>query len=124
MAFATSFARRCCTLSSFHLPTIPFPVGQAFGNRPFRALPMRSESMHRVLGVVLAIGWGTAVLSAQTAEELVAKNLQAKGGLEKIKAIKSFKYSGKFQQGSFTAQVAAEAKAPDDLREMFTIQGM
>jgi outer membrane lipoprotein-sorting protein len=80
--------------------------------------------MRKVLGVFLAVACGTAVLSAQTAEELVAKNLQAKGGLEKIKAIKSYKYSGKFQQGSFTAQVAAEAKAPDDLREMFTIQGM
>ena len=80
--------------------------------------------MRKVFGVVLAIVCGTTVLSAQTAEELVAKNLQAKGGVDKIKAIKSFKFSGKYQQGSFTAQVAEEAKAPDDLREMFTIQGM
>src|SRR5690349_24158176 len=80
--------------------------------------------MRKGLGLVLAIVCGTTVLSAQTAEELVAKNLQAKGGLEKIKAIKSLKLSGKYQQGSFTAQVAEEAKAPDDQREMFTIQGM
>jgi len=80
--------------------------------------------MHKVFGLFLAVACGTAVLSAQTVEELVAKNLQAKGGVEKIKAIKSYKYRGKFQQGSFTAQVAAEAKAPDELREMFTIQGM
>jgi outer membrane lipoprotein-sorting protein len=80
--------------------------------------------MRKGLGLVLAIVCGTTVLSAQTADELVAKNLQAKGGLEKIKAIKSLKFTGKYQQGSFTAQVAEEAKAPDDLREMFTIQGM
>jgi hypothetical protein len=63
-------------------------------------------------------------MSAQTAEELVAKNLQAKGGLEKIKAIKSLRFAGRYQQGSFTAQVAQEAKSPDYLREMFTVQGM
>ena len=80
--------------------------------------------MRRVFGLVLGIVCSTAMLSAQTADELVAKNLQAKGGIEKIKAIKSYKFTGKYQQGSFVAQVAQEAKAPDDIREMFTIQGM
>jgi hypothetical protein len=80
--------------------------------------------MHRVFAVVLAIMCGTRILSAQTAEELVQKNLQAKGGVDKIKAIKSLKLTAKYQQGSFTAQFAEEAKAPDLLREMFTIQGM
>jgi len=80
--------------------------------------------MRNVLSLVLGILWATVVLAAQTAEELVAKNIQAHGGLDKIKAIKSYKYTGKFQQGSFSAQVAQEAKAPDYIREMFTIQGM
>jgi outer membrane lipoprotein-sorting protein len=79
--------------------------------------------MRKVLIVVLGI-CGATLLSAQTAEELVAKNLQAKGGVEKIKSIKSLRMVGKFQQGSFTADVGEEAKAPDDLRETFTIQGM
>lgn len=80
--------------------------------------------MRTVFAVVLGIVCSALVVSAQTAEELVAKNLQAKGGVDKIKAIKSLRFSGKFQQGSFTAQVAQDAKAPEDLREMFTIQGM
>ena len=80
--------------------------------------------MRTVFAVVLGIVCSAFLVSAQTAEELVAKNLQAKGGVDKIKAIKSLRFSGKFQQGSFTAQVAQEAKTPDDLREMFTIQGM
>ena len=80
--------------------------------------------MRTVFAVVLGIICSALVASAQTAEELVAKNLQAKGGADKIKAIKSLKMSGKFQQGSFTAQVAQVAKAPDNLREMLTIQGM
>src|SRR5579864_7064377 len=80
--------------------------------------------MRRVLILVLGVICGTAMVSAQTAEELFAKNLAAHGGVEKIKAIKSYHFTGKFQQGSFTAQVAQDAKAPDSIREMFTIQGM
>ena len=80
--------------------------------------------MGRVFSLMLIIVGSAAVVSAQTAEELVAKNLLAHGGVDKIKAIKSYKYTGKFQQGSFSAQVSQEAKAPDHIREMFTIQGM
>jgi len=62
--------------------------------------------------------------SAQTADELVAKNLQAKGGVEKIKAIKTLRDTGKLQQGPFTAQIGQESAAPDKFRQTFTIQGM
>lgn len=64
------------------------------------------------------------MLHAQTAEELVRKNLLAKGGVEKIKSIKSIRMSGRFQQGSFAAKVGRDALAPDMLRETFTVQGM
>jgi hypothetical protein len=60
----------------------------------------------------------------QTAEELVAKNLQAKGGVDKIKAIKSVRMSGNFDAGGFKATVAQYSKRPDMVREMFTVQGM
>lgn len=80
--------------------------------------------MRNAICLVFGIIFTTSTLFAQTAEELVAKNLQAKGGIEKIKAIKSYKLSGRYQQGSFVAQVAELAKAPDDIRQMFTIQGM
>ena len=81
--------------------------------------------MVRRIAAGLVLGTGcAAVLFAQTAESLIARNLEAKGGLEKIKAIKSYRYTGKFQQGSFTARITQEAKAPDRIREMLTIQGM
>src|SRR5437868_8337074 len=80
--------------------------------------------MRKLLSLVLGIVTSTALISAQTAEELVAKNLEAKGGVDKIKAIKPYKFSGKYQQGSFSAQVAQVAKAPDYIREMFIVQGM
>lgn len=65
-----------------------------------------------------------SLLSAQTAEELVRRNLEAKGGLEKIKAIKTLRMTGKVQQGSFTADVGEDAMVPNLIRQNFTIQGM
>src|SRR5260370_7690565 len=64
------------------------------------------------------------VVSAQTADELVAKNTAGRGGLEKIKAIKSLRMTGRLQQGGFAAAIGKEAKAPDLLRQTLTIQNM
>ena len=61
---------------------------------------------------------------AQTAEELVAKNLQAKGGVDKIKAIKSVRMTGNFDAGGFKATVGQLSKRPDMVRETFAVQGM
>ncbi len=80
--------------------------------------------MRHLPGVLLCVLGFVAVASAQTAEELVARNTQAKGGIEKIKAIKSLRMSGRLQQGDFTATVSQEAKAPNLLRLSFTIQNM
>ena len=63
-------------------------------------------------------------LAGQTAEELVAKNLEARGGIEKIKAIKTLRMTGKMQQGGFTARVTSTSMAPNLLRQTFTVQGM
>lgn len=78
------------------------------------------QSVNLLVGIVC----GTALLGAQTAEELIEKNIQIRGGIDSIKAVKSYRLSGKFQAGSFTARFATEAKAPDELRQMFTIEGM
>lgn len=61
---------------------------------------------------------------AQTAEELVAKNIAAKGGLEKIKAIQTVRMSGTQDNGGFRATVAQENKRPNLVRETFALQGM
>jgi len=62
-------------------------------------------------------------LFAQTAEELVAKNLQAKGGVEKMKAIQSLRLTGKYE-GNVQGVITQESKRPEMLRETFTVQGM
>lgn len=74
--------------------------------------------------LVLGLLCCAAAASAQTADELVAKNLQAKGGIDKIKAIHSLRMIGRMDQGGFKLDVGQEAKVPDMLRETFTFQGM
>lgn len=80
--------------------------------------------MLRRLWIAFAFLLCTAPLFAQTADELIAKNLQAMGGIDKINAIKTLRMSGRTQQDDFTADVGLEWKAPEMIRETFTVQGM
>lgn len=66
----------------------------------------------------------SACVLAQTADELVAQNIQARGGLEKIKAIKSLRMTALFDAGGFKAEIGLERKRPDYLRQTFSVQGM
>jgi hypothetical protein len=80
--------------------------------------------MRQAVIVVIAVCCGTFSFS-QTADELIAKNIQAKGGIEKIKAIKTFRMTGKFEGGGgFTAAVTQENERPNLIRETFALQGM
>jgi hypothetical protein len=80
--------------------------------------------MRVALTTLLGIGLA-GLAAAQTAEELVAKNLQAKGGIEKIKAIQSLRMTGKIQgDGGFMAQMGSTAKPPNLRRNTITVQGM
>jgi len=76
--------------------------------------------------IVLAAVSCLSVLSlAQTADELVNRNIQAKGGMDKIKAIKSVRITGKLNGGGgFTAATMQENERPNLVRETFSLQGM
>lgn len=62
--------------------------------------------------------------AAQTVDEVIAKNIQARGGLEKLKALKSMRVTAKFSAGSFRADFVQENKRADKVREELIIQGM
>lgn len=81
--------------------------------------------MQRSLFILLAVlGWSLAA-TAQTAEELIQKNIEAKGGMEKIKALKTIRLTGKLEAGGgLTYTVGQENKRPNLLRETSTLQGM
>src|ERR1700730_3909577 len=80
--------------------------------------------MRHYLGVAVASLCCAAPISAQTAEELVARNIEAKGGIAKIKAIKSVRMTGRLQQGDFSAGVGQEGKPPHLLRLTLSIHNV
>lgn len=78
----------------------------------------------RLGAVLLVLSFACVLVKAQTADELVAKNLQARGGIEKIKRIQTFRSNGKLEADGFKADVGTESKRPDKLRQLLTFQGM
>src|SRR5438034_8985565 len=62
---------------------------------------------------------------SQTADELIAKNIQAKGGMDKIKAIITVRMTVKLDAaGGFTGLIGQENMRPSLVREAVTLQGM
>src|SRR5450432_897823 len=74
-----------------------------------------------VLGAALFLPLG---IHAQSVDEVIAKNIQAHGGLEKLKSVKTIRTTGKFSQGSFRAGFLQENRRPGKVREEFLIQGL
>jgi hypothetical protein len=96
---------------------------------PFRGLlsPSRTgvSSMRHALIVLIALCCFAGLSHSQTADELIAKNIQARGGIEKIHAIHNIRMTGKFEGGGgFTASVGQENERPNLIRQTFSLQGM
>ena len=62
--------------------------------------------------------------SALTVDELIAKSIEARGGLDKIHAVQSVRFTGKLRFGSRDLPYVALMKRPEMLRSEFTLQGM
>jgi outer membrane lipoprotein-sorting protein len=82
--------------------------------------------MRKIFTLIFAIVLFSSVqVFAQTADELINKNIQAHGGLDKLKAVKSIKMTGKINMGQgMEAPFIYEKKRPDKIRIEFTIQGL
>jgi hypothetical protein len=63
-------------------------------------------------------------LKAQTVDEIIAKNVEARGGIDRLRAIKTLKMTAKYSQGGFRAEYVQENKREDKVRENLVIQGM
>lgn len=62
---------------------------------------------------------------SQTADELVNKNIEARGGIEKLKAIQTIRITGKqVSPGGFTVAIIEENQRPNLVRSAFSLQGM
>jgi len=81
--------------------------------------------MRHAVILLAAVSCLSVFAYSQSAEELVNKNIQAKGGIDKIKAIHSVRITGKLSGGGgFTAAQGQENLRPNLVRETFSLQGM
>lgn len=81
--------------------------------------------MRHALNALIAVCFLGALSYSQTADDLIAKNIGARGGLSRIKAIKTIRMTGKFEGGGgFTAAVSQENERPNLIRQTFSLQGM
>jgi hypothetical protein len=76
------------------------------------------------IAVVTAIAGCNLPAAAQTADELIAKNIEAKGGLAQIMAIKTLRTSGKIEVQGLQIDAALEQKPDSLIRQSITLQGM
>jgi outer membrane lipoprotein-sorting protein len=83
-------------------------------HKPFRCL----------LLVLAAIACFSFSARAQTVDEVIAKNIEARGGLDKLQSVRSIRTTAKLTQGSFRADFRQENKRADKVREEFIIQGL
>ncbi len=75
-------------------------------------------------GLALA-ALAAAPASAQTVDEILAKNAAARGGLDKIKAVQTMRLTGTMTVGpGMEAPFVMEQKRPNLMRMEFTLQGM
>jgi outer membrane lipoprotein-sorting protein len=67
----------------------------------------------------------TPVVLAQTVDEVIAKSVEARGGLDKVKAVQSLRWTGKMEFGpGIEAPGVYVQKRPDLARLDFTLQGL
>jgi len=84
---------------------------------------MRIQGLLCMAAGLLAVTSASA--SALTGDELVAKNVEAHGGLAQIHAIKTLKLQGRMRVGDqFDMAFTQYRKAPDALRNEATMQGL
>lgn len=82
--------------------------------------------MLRKLALLTCISFVLApLLSAQTVDEIIAKNIQARGGMDKIKAVNTIRSTGTMTMGpGMEAPGSMIVKRPDMARLEFTVQGL
>ncbi len=71
------------------------------------------------LGAIFALG-----VYAQTADEIIEKNIAARGGEAKLKSFQTVRMTAKMTAGGFHADIVQEVKRGGKVREETIIQGM
>jgi len=81
--------------------------------------------MRKTLTLAAALLFAASLHAAElTVDEILAKNTAAKGGIEKIRAVNSMKFTGKMAFGPMEAPFVMTKKRPEMMKVDFTLQGM
>ena len=81
--------------------------------------------MRKVIGAMVVVLAVAAPVLAQTVDEIIAKNTAAKGGAEKLKAVKTVRLTGKMTLApGVEAPVVLELQRGGGMRMDITVQGM
>lgn len=81
---------------------------------------MRNVIAALAVGVTLAVP-----TAAQTVDEIIAKNIAAKGGIDKVKSVTSVRVTGRIVLGQgLEAPIVLEMQRPNARRMDLTVQGM
>src|SRR5262245_8605062 len=62
--------------------------------------------------------------SSQTVDDLIKKNIEARGGIEKLKALKSLRMTGKIHTEGMDIPMVLQVKRPGLVRGEATLQGV
>ncbi len=74
--------------------------------------------------IILTTFVSSLPLSAQTVDEIIAKNIAAKGGMAKMKAVQSVRITGDVETGEMQAGFTQVYKRPMKMRLDISIQGL
>src|SRR5207247_10394246 len=73
--------------------------------------------------VSAAIGFFSSAARAQTVDEVIAKNIQAKGGADKLKSVRTIRTTAKYSQGPFHTEFRQENNSAEHGTHATIIQG-
>jgi outer membrane lipoprotein-sorting protein len=83
-----------------------------------------SGNCRNIASLLAALVFLPLAAKAQTVDDVIAKNIEAHGGLAKLKAVNTLRNTAKLSFGPFRATALQENKRPDKVREEVAIQGL
>src|SRR5260370_42386419 len=81
------------------------------------------RAVFKIVSAFVLLSLAVSFAPAQTVDEIIAKNIQAHGGMEKLKSVKTTHTSGKYIVGSLRVGFVRENKRPFKVREEDIVQG-
>ena len=83
-----------------------------------------SGNYRNIAALLAALVFLPLAAKAQTVDDVIAKNIEAHGGLAKLKSVNTLRNTAKLSFGPFRATALQENKRPDKVREEVAIQGL